>query len=549
MKSTTRLFATVALLLTGCAKDPVHAVISGVTPESVLSHVRVLADDSLTGRRPGTPGEIKAAEYLETTMRSYGLEPAGENGAFRQTVEIVGRRLLPGATATARVRERSVSFRPQRDVVLFSDAQQSAVDLKNTEIVFVGYGIVAPEQHWDDFKGTDVRGKVLLFLNDDPPSNDPKVFGGKARTYYGRWTYKYEIAAQKGAVGAIIIHNDSSAGYPWSVVASSWGGENLMLASEAQGSPLKVKAWTTDSATRAMLALSGRKLEDLIAAAAKPDFRPIPLNVTFSATFRQTVRTFTGINVIGRITGSDPQLRSQAIMFTAHHDHVGVVAPVKGDSICNGALDNASGCALALELARNFAALPEKPKRSLVFAFVTGEEEGLLGSWYLATHPTIPLKDITALVNIDGVNINGKTRDASFIGYDRSSLGNDLTAVASEMGLRITPDQFPEQGSFYRSDHFSFAKVGVPCLSLDSGTDFVGQPTDYAKKKADEYIAERYHQPSDQLSPDWPWNLDGMLQQAEFVTRLTVRLADAQSMPVWNAGDEFEAVRKKTMIP
>ncbi len=535
MRPTSFLLAVGVFPIAGCTTDPVHKVMSGITPESVIAHVRVLADDSLTGRRPGTTGELKSAEYLERQLRSYGVEPAGENGTYRQYVEIVGQQLLPGSTAVVRSHRGSLALKSGEDIILYSGTRQNSVELKSVDIVFVGYGIVAPEEGWDDYKGTDVHGKVLLFLNDDPPSSDPKVFGGKARTYYGRWTYKFEIAAKKRAAGAIIIHNDSSAGYPWSVVSGSWGGENIMLASEAQESKLKVKAWTTDSATRAMLKLSSYTLENLIAAAARSEFRPIPLNMTFSAMFRQKIRSFQGINVVGRIPGSDPTLRSQAIMFTSHHDHLGIVAPVKGDSICNGALDNASGCALALEFAHNFSALSEKPKRSLLFAFVTGEEEGLLGSSYFTKRPTFPLDKIAALINIDGVNINGRTNDITFIGYDRSSLGNDLAVVAKEMELRIAPDQFPEQGSFYRSDHFSFAKVGVPCLSLDSGTDFVGQPKDYARKKNDEYNNQRYHQPSDQLSPDWPWNFDGMLQQAEFVTRLTVRVANAQSMPVWNS--------------
>ncbi len=535
------------LLLTGCTADTTQTVISGITPESVLSHVRVLADDSLSGRRPGTPGELKAVSYLEERMRSYGLEPAGENGTFRQAVEILSQRLLPGSTTIVRGGGRSVVLTPQKDIVFYCSNQQPTVDLQNVGVVFVGYGIVAPEQQWDDFKDADVRGKVLLFLNDEPPSVDPRVFGGKARTYYGRWTYKYEIAAQKGAVGAIIIHTDSSAGYPWSVVAGSWGGENLMLASGTNTSPLMVKAWMTIAATQALLALDGRSFEALTIAARKPDFRPVRLNATFSTSFCQKIRTFTGINIIGRIAGRDPDVRTQTIMFTSHHDHLGTVQPVNGDSICNGALDNASGCALTLELARNFAALAQKPKRSLVFAFVTGEEDGLLGSSYLAAHPTVALKDVAALINIDGININGETKDMTFIGYDRSSLGNDLSVVAGAMGLRITPDQFPEQGSFYRSDHFSFAEAGVPCLSLDSGTDFVGRPTDYARRKSDEYNTEQYHQPSDQLSTDWQWNLDGALQQAEFVTRLTVRLAEAETMPVWNAGEEFEAVRKRSL--
>jgi Zn-dependent M28 family amino/carboxypeptidase len=373
------------------------------------------------------------------------------------------------------------------------------------------------------------------------------TFGGKARTYYGRWTYKYDIAARKGAAGAIIIHNDSSAGYPWSVVANSWGADNLMLASDAEGSSLLVQAWFTDPATRKVLEFAGRSLDDLVAAAVRPDFRPVPLGVNLRATLNLSIRSFEGKNVIGRLPGSDSTMADEAVMFTSHHDHFGIGFPVDGDSVYNGALDNASGCAMTLELARAFSSLPVRPKRSLLFAFVTGEEAGLLGSKYLATHPTVPLRSVAALINIDGFNIYGKTEDITFLGFDRSSLGADIQAVAKTMEMSITPDPSPEQGHFYRSDHFSFAKVGVPCLSMGGGSRYVGRPEDYGKQKEEEYNTQRYHQPSDQLSSAWPWELDGMMQQVEFVTRLTLRVADAPAMPVWNAGDEFEAARLESM--
>jgi Zn-dependent M28 family amino/carboxypeptidase len=471
----------------------------------------------------------------------------GEDGSYYQPVTMIAHRILPTTTSEVRGRGKTLRMTNLLETTIMSGTPAPELRLANAPMIFVGHGVVAPEQNWDDYKDVDVRGAVLVFLNNDPPSDDPKVFGGKARTLYGRWTYKYDIAERKGAAGAIIIHTDSTAGYPWGVVANSRSGENLILASDAATSTLKVKAWTTENATREILAMSGLTLEDLMAAAAKPDFRPVRLTSTYSATIRMTVRTFNGVNVLGLLRGRDPELSKDAIIFTSHHDHFGIGTAVKGDSIYNGALDNASGCAMSLELARAFASMSPRPERSLLFSFVTAEEFGLLGSAYLATHLPIPLNHAAANINIDGFNIYGTTTDVSFQGTDRSTLGNDLTSAAKAMGLTVTPDQHPEQGYFYRSDHFNFAKVGIPPLSMGEGRDFVGKPKDFAEKVGKDYNVNRYHQPSDQLSDDWPWNLDGAMQQVELITRITMRLAGAVPLPSWNKEDEFEAARLETM--
>jgi hypothetical protein len=536
-----------AILFTSCAKDPVDHVLANVTPETLMGHVRILSHDSLLGRAPGTLGEQKATSYIADRLREYGLEPMGEDGSYFQQVTLIAHRILPTTTTEVRGGGKTLRMKNLIETTIMSGTPAPELRLTNAPMIFVGHGVVAPEQNWDDYKDVDVHGAVLVFLNNDPPSDDPKVFGGKARTLYGRWTYKYDIAERKGAAGAIIIHTDSTAGYPWGVVANSRSGENLILASDAATSTLKVKAWTTEDASREILAMSGLTLEALMAAAARPDFRPVRLTTTYSATIRMSVRTFNGINVLGLVRGRDPELSKDAIIFTSHHDHFGIGTSVKGDSIYNGALDNASGCAMSLELARAFASMDPRPERSLLFSFVTAEEFGLLGSAYLATHLPIPLIHAAANINIDGFNIYGKTTDVSFQGYDRSTLGNDLSSAAKAMGLTVTPDQHPEQGYFYRSDHFNFAKVGIPPLSMGEGKDFVGKPKDFAEKVGKAYNENRYHQPSDQLSDDWPWNLDGAMQQVELITRITMRLAGPVPLPAWNKGDEFEAARLETM--
>ena len=543
---------SVALALTGCllsscTREPVEQVLATVTPETLMQHVRILSHDSLLGRAPGTLGEQRATAYIAHRLKEYGLEPLGEKGTYFQKVTMIAHRILPTSTSEIRGGGRSLRMKNLEQITLSSGTPSSEVRLTNVPMVFVGYGVVAPEQNWDDYKGEDVRGAVLVFLNNDPPSDDPKVFGGKARTLYGRWTYKYDIAQAKGAAGAIVIHVDSSAGYPWAVVANSRSGENLLLASEAASSTLKMKAWTTEAASREFFDMSGLRIEDMIAAASRPDFRPVRLKTNFSTTMRMALRTFDGVNVLGLVRGTDPALSNDVVLFSSHHDHFGIGTSVAGDSIYNGALDNATGCAMSLELARAFAAVERRPKRSLLFSFVTAEEFGLLGSAYLATHLPVPVANVAANINIDGFNIYGRTNDVTFLGYDRSTLGNDLTSVTNTMGMKVTPDQHPEQGHFYRSDHFNFAKVGIPPLSMGEGVDYVGKPADFAKTVSDAYNEHRYHQPSDQLSGDWPWNLEGAMQQLEVVTRLTMRIAGASPLPEWNAGDEFEAVRLEAL--
>lgn len=537
----------VLLALAACSRSPLDQGMDQITADRLRSHIAVLAADSLEGRGPATIGEQRAIRYIESQYKEMGLEPAGENGTYVQDVPLVGFRLDPSVTLDLGRGQKKLRLKYRDDFIAFTGVFEPVVKVDGAEVVFVGYGIDAPEQHWNDYKGANLRGKVLLMMNDDPNTDDNTFFAGKGRTYYGRWDYKYEEAARQGAVGAIVIHTTASAGYPFQVVQSSWYGENFELASESSSPALKLKAWTTEDATKRLLALADFDLARLTAMAQERSFRPVPLGLKLSVTMKYTIRHLVTHNVLGLVRGGNPELNHQAIVFTAHYDHFGLGKPVKGDSIYNGALDNASGVSMILTLAKAFSVMNPKPDRSVLIAAVAAEERGLLGSEYFAHHPTLPARDLIANINVDGINIWGRTSDIVFLGADHSSLGADVAAVARTMGLTVKPDQFPEQGSFYRSDQFSFAKVGIPCLSLDSGTDYVGKPVDYAKKQVDEYINEHYHQPSDELRDDW--NYDGALQQGEFLLRLTLRIADAQTLPQWNPGDEFASARNAAMTP
>jgi len=542
MRSTLLFAAIGALALSGCSRSPLVQGLDKIRADQLRSHIAVLAADSLEGRAPATAGEERAIRYIISQYREAGLQPAGEEGSYLQKVPLVGFRLDSSVTLEFRRGQQDLRLKYRDDFIAFTGVYEPVVQVRNAEVVFVGYGINAPAEQWNDYKGADLRGKVLLMLNNDPATDDSTFFAGKGRTYYGRWDYKYEEAARQGAVGAIVIHTTESAGYPFQVVQSSWSGENFELASSSTGPALRLKAWTTEDATRRFLTLAGLDLNKLTAQAQDRSFRPVPLGIRLSVTMKYAIRQLVTHNVLGLLRGSDPSLSRQAIIFTAHYDHFGMGKPVDGDSIYNGALDNASGVSMILTLAEAISAMSPKPNRSVLFAAVAAEERGLLGSEYFARHPTLPVQDLVANINVDGINIWGRTRDIVFLGADHSSLGSDVAAVAEQMGLVVKPDQFPEQGSFYRSDQFSFAKVGVPCVSIDSGVDYVGRPSEFAKQQVDEYINRHYHQPSDELREDW--NYDGALQQGEFLLRLTLRLADASGIPAWNPADEFATARK-----
>ncbi len=515
-----------------------------INENRLRGHIKFLSDDLLEGRAPATRGSELAMKYIASQFEEIGLEPGGPNGSWFQPFDIVG--------ITSRVPEKMVLHRGSKslelkfwdDFIAFSGVQQPVAEVKDAEIVFVGYGIVAPEYNWDDYKDVDVRGKILLMMNNDPAGDDPNFFGGKARLYYGRWDYKYEIAAKKGAAGAIIIHTTPSAGYPFQVVQTSWTGEQFELPYEG-GPTVQVKAWTTDAASRRLVALAGKDLDALRQMAETRGFRPVPLGVKMSLRIENRIRKLKTANVLGLLRGSDAELQKEVVVYSAHHDHLGVGKAAAGDSIYNGALDNASGVAAMLAIAEAFTRLPQRPRRSVLFAAVAAEESGLLGSQYYATHPTFPPGRMAANINIDGMNIWGRTRDVVFIGYGKSDLDAYADAIAKQQGRIVKPDQFPDRGYFYRSDQFNFAKIGVPAVYFDTGVDFIGHDPEWGRKQIEKWEATNYHQPSDEYDP--AWDLSGGVEDARLSFFVGVKVANADKMPQWHPGDEFEAARKKAL--
>jgi Zn-dependent M28 family amino/carboxypeptidase len=524
---------------------PVSAQELHVSGQRIRAHVKYLASDELEGRGVGTRGEKLATEYLASQLRAEGVEPAGDNGTYFQEVPMVGATSLLSAAMTVQGAKGKTRLTLGEDYVGAALSQQPENDF-DAEAVFVGHGIYAPEFSWDDYKGTDLTSKVLIFFTNEPPSDDPAFFGGRALTYYGRWTYKFEEAARRGAIGALIIHTTPTAGYGWPVVAGSWGGENVQLKLTPGQKGLDFAGWMTEAAGAKVTAATGKSIEELLAMANQKDFRPIDLGVRIKAHIPVKLRSIQSRNVVGLVAGADPQMRSQAVLFSAHWDHLGVGVPVNGDSIYNGALDNASGCAVVLELARIWAALPQKPKRSAMFLFVTAEEAGLLGSRYYGEHPNIPAGQTAADLNFDMLSPYGPTRDIGVTGAERTTIWPLVQQDAHRTQLEIAPDPEPEQGHYYRSDHFSLARAGIPSFSISPGTNYVGKPAHFGKKAFEDFNEHRYHQPSDEYREDW--DVSGMEQLVEFGLTLGLDIATTPKLPTWNAGDEFLAARQSSGV-
>jgi Zn-dependent M28 family amino/carboxypeptidase len=525
---------------------PERAAARTINADLLRGHIRFLSSDLLGGRGPATPGDRLAQQYIAAEMEAIGLQPGAPGGGWLQPLDIVGITSHNPEVATFTKGGEKVDLKYKDDYIAFSGVGTPEARLDNAEIVFVGYGIVAPEYQWDDYKGVDVKGKVLLMMNNDP-AGDPKLFAGKTRQYYGRWTYKYEIAARKGAAGAIIIHTEPSAGYKWQVVTSSWSGENFSLPAEGQPET-QVQAWATEEASRRIARLGGQDLDALRAAAEKRDFKPVRLGVTWSLTLRNDVQKKQTANVIGKLPGRDPVLGQEAVLYTAHHDHLGMREATKPgeDVIYNGARDNASGVAAVLAIARAMKALPQAPRRTILFAAVAGEEQGLLGSAYLGAHPPVPIGQLAANINIDELGIWGKTRDMIMIGKGKSTLDTVVEAIAAAQGRRhIVADQNPDKGYFYRSDQFNLAKRGVPAAYLESGVEVIGKPEGWGAAQHAKYEETDYHQPSDELRPDWDFS--GAVEDTQLLFYLGVKVAEGKNMPSWNAGDEFEAARKQAL--
>jgi Zn-dependent M28 family amino/carboxypeptidase len=536
--------ATLASVKPAVVTPDEKAAAARIRAEGLRADVGFLAADLLEGRGPATRGDELGRAYIRARLEAMGLEPAAPGGGWEQKVELLGvTASCPSVVKVSRGAD-SVDLRYSDDYIAFTNTPEAEVRLDAAEIVFVGYGITAPEFEWDDYKGADLKGKVLLVMNNDP-EDDPRTFAGKTRLYYGRWDYKYDMAARQGAVGAIVIHTTPSAGYKWQVVQTSWTGEQFSL--PAEGRPLlPMKAWATEEASRRIARLGGQDLDALRAAAQKRDFRPVALGVSVSLTLKNDVQRRPSANVIGRIPGGDAALASEAVLYTAHHDHLGTKTGARPseDVIYNGALDNASGVATLLAIAQAMKALPQAPRRTVLFAAVAAEESGLLGSEYLARNPPVPAGRLAANINIDGMNIWGRTKDVVAIGLGKSSLDDWIRALAAAQSRTVVPDQFPDRGSFYRSDQLSLARIGVPAAYLKYGTDVVGKPAGWGRERQEAFEATDYHQPSDELGD---WEFAGAIEDAQLMFWLGVKVANASSMPTWRAGDEFEAARKQAL--
>ncbi|MCI0436159.1 MAG: M28 family peptidase [Gemmatimonadetes bacterium] len=530
-------------------EEAIAPALASITAEDLLRRTARLADDAFEGRAPGTPGEERTVEYLTAEFQAIGLQPGHPDGRWVQDVPLVGFT----AEVTTRLTSAGRPFPLTGGVDYVADTRRVAplVEVTDADIVFVGYGVVAPEYGWDDYKDVDVAGKTILMLVNDPAIPDPadpsrldeSMFRGRAMTYYGRWTYKYEIAAQKGAAAALVIHETGPAGYPFGVVGSGWGREAFDIASaDGNVNSVAVRGWIRDEAVSRLLAGSNLDFAQLKQAALSKDFRPVALDARASFAIRNTLREVQSRNLIAKLEGSDPVLKDEYVIYTAHWDHLGRDPSLEGDQIFNGALDNASGTAALLELAEAAVMLDPAPPRSMLFLAVTAEEKGLLGAKYYAQNPLYPLVKTLANINMDGVNQWGRTSDMVVIGLGNSTLDDLLEDAAAAQGRTLAPDPESEKGFFYRSDHFEFAKEGVPALYTDAGTLYVDKPAGWGQQKRDEYTANDYHQVSDEIKPDW--DLTGAAEDLQLLLRVGLRVTTADVWPAWKPGTEFLAKRE-----
>jgi Zn-dependent M28 family amino/carboxypeptidase len=540
--SATSLFAADELALR------LQPALEAITPDGLLSHIKVLASDEFEGRAPGTKGEELSVKYIADQFKQIGLRPGNPDGTYMQEVPLAGIKSEPRMSFM--IGDKTIDLKYPDDFVASSARLQPEIKIDKSDVVFVGYGIVAPQYSWDDYKDVDVRGKTLLMLIGDPPVPDPKdpaklddkMFKGKAMTYYGRWTYKYEIAAQKGAAAAIIIHETEPAAYPWQVVRSSWGKENFELDNPNKNmDAVSARSWVTLDVAKKLVADSGQDFDALKKPAITKEFRPVRLNAKANIDIKQQIRAFKSHNVIGKLEGDDPKLRDEYVIYTAHWDHLGRHPELQGDQIFNGAIDNASGVASVIELAAAFKKLNPPPKRSVLFMDTTAEEAGLLGAKYYAEHPLYPLEKSLADINIDGINPWGKTHDLEDLTNRNSTLDDLLGEAAARQGRVMKPSSEPEKGGFYRVDSFEFAKAGVPVLHAARGIEIIGKPPEYGKQKRDEFVAKHYHQPSDEVDPNW--DLSGAVQDIQLLFEVGYQVTNGDKFPEWKASSEFKVKR------
>jgi Zn-dependent M28 family amino/carboxypeptidase len=540
--SATSLFAADELALR------LQPALEEITPDGLLSHIKVLASDEFEGRAPGTKGEELSVKYIADQFKQIGLKPGNPDGTYMQEVPLAGIKSEPRMSFM--IGDKTIDLKYPDDFVAGSARLQPEIKIDKSDVVFVGYGIVAPQYSWDDYKDVDVRGKTLLMLIGDPPVPDPKdpaklddkTFKGKAMTYYGRWTYKYEIAAQKGAAAAIIIHETEPAAYPWQVVRSSWGKENFELDNPNKNmDAVSARSWITLDVAKKLVADSGQDFDALKKSAITKEFRPVRLNAKANIDIKQQIRAFKSHNVIGKLEGDDPKLRDEYVIYTAHWDHLGRHPELQGDQTFNGAIDNASGVASVIEIATAFKKLNPPPKRSVLFMDTTAEEAGLLGAKYYAEHPRYPLEKTLGDINIDGVNPWGKTHDLEDLTNRNSTLDDLLGEAAARQSRVMKPSSEPEKGGFYRVDSFEFAKAGVPVLHAARGIEIIGKPPEYGRQKRDEFVAKHYHQPSDEVDPTW--DLSGAVQDIQLLFEVGYQVTNGDKFPEWKASSEFKVKR------
>jgi len=515
----------------------------------MLADIKTLSSDQFEGRAPGSKGEDLTVKFLEDQFKKIGLQPGNTDGTFVQSLPLVGITASNTRPLTVSGKGKKATFKWRDDLVAWTKRVTDTSSLDNSELIFAGYGVTAPEFKWDDFKDVDVKGKTIVVLVNDPqipsaadPSQlDPSMFNGKAMTYYGRWTYKFEEGARRGAAGILIVHETAPAGYPFAVVQGNLGERFDLITPDKNMGRASIEGWLSLDAAKKLLSMAGQDFDTLKKQALTREFRPVPLGLSASVAISNKLRTIRSRNILAKLEGSDPQLKDEHVVYSAHWDHLGIGAPVNGDTIYNGALDNASGVAQVLEIARAFVAVEPRPKRSVLFLMVGAEEQGLLGSQHYAEQPVYPLAKTLAAINVDGVNQWGKTKDITVIGMGASDLDDYLRDAAATQQRVLRPDPESEKGFYYRSDHFNFAKKGVPALYMDTGIDFVGKPAEYSQQKRDEYTNKDYHAPSDEVKPDW--DLSGAAEDAQLLFLVGYNVSNASKFPDWKPGNEFKATR------
>lgn len=517
-----------------------------ISAERMLAHTRHLASDRLGGRAPGSEGEKLTLEYLVGEFDAMGCAPGNPDGTYFQLVPLVGSRILGKPGLSLEGENINVQLKYGAEFVCWTLRSVEHVAVERADVVFVGYGVVAPEYGWNDYKDIDVSGKIVVVLVGDPPHPDEALFAGRAMTYYGRWTYKYEIAAEKGAAGVIVIHSEDQAGYPWAVVENSWSGEQFdVVRKDGGASRCTFESWITAEAAERMFMACGETLAEARAQAVSPEFRPRSLGLRGTVYIDKTIRRLDSHNVVARLPGNDPALSQQHVIYTAHWDHLGRGKPVDGDSIYNGAMDNASGVAGVLEIARAFAARRKDIKRSVLFIMTTAEESGLLGAQHYVDNPLYPLEQTVAMINVDGLNVWGRTSDVTVLGYGQSDLDTLLAGAAASQERRTLADREPEKGYYYRSDHFPFAKKGIPALYANGGVEYIGRPQGWGVERRREFLRNRYHKPLDEV--DSSWDLSGAVEDMEVLFTVGLGLVMTDARPKWSEKSEFRRAREELL--